>query len=200
MIRPIYTFLINAFAAKLLFSHKFVVKATLMERSEKKLTELGKLLDHGSVKEINERLKMLRAEEPFIGALKMLALFYDKTDDHNLRAAISGLFNDMKERSAMAEVIESVAVVRKPDTMVMLISSCWQSGHDYSPFALPLTEYFIAGDYMISLECFTVLDTCSASISDSDRSQIIIRLQEEKESWETPKQKLAVELITLLKG
>lgn len=171
-----------------------------MEKPEKKLAELGKILDHGSGREINERIKMLRTEEPFKGALRMLALFYDKTDDHNLRAAISGLFNDMKESSAMAEVIESVAAVRKPETRVMLISSCWQSGHDYSAFARPLTEYFIAGDYMISLECFTVLDTCAASISDDDRSHIIIRLQEEKESWETPKHKLAGELITLLKG
>ena len=171
-----------------------------MERSEKKLAELGRILEKGTGREINDRIRLLRTEVPFGGALKMLALFYDKTGDHNLRAAISGLFNDMKEKSAMAEVIDSVSAVRKPDSRVMLISSCWQSGLDYSPFAVPLAEHFVSGDYMTSLESFTVLDTCAASISHTDRARIIITLQEKKESWETPKQKLAGELITLLKG
>ena len=80
----------------------------------------------------------------------------------------------------------------------MLASSCWQSGLDYSEFALPLAEQFIAGDYMTSLECYTVLDTCAGSISDADRTTIILKLQQEIESWETPKQKLAGELISLL--
>ncbi len=171
-----------------------------MERSEKKLAEIGRILENGTGREINDRIRLLRTEVPFGGALKLLALFYDKTMDHNLRAAITGLFNDMKENSAMAEVIDSVKAVRKPDSRAMLISSCWQSGLDYSQFAIPLTEYFVSGDYMTSLECFTVLETCAASISDGDRARIIITLQEKKESWETPKQKLAGELISLLKG
>ena len=170
-----------------------------MERSEKKLAELGRILENGTVKEINDRIRLLRAEQPFGGVLRMLALFYDKTVDHNLRSSISGLFNDMKEKSAMAEVIDSVAAVRKPDSRVMLISSCWQSGLDYSSFAVPLAEHFVSGDYLTSLECFTVLDTCAASISDADRARIIMTLQEKKESWETPKQILAAELIALLK-
>lgn len=171
-----------------------------MERSAEKLAELGRILEKGTGREINDRIKLLRTEAPFGGALKMLAMFYDKTGDDNLRAAISGLFNDMKEMSAMAEVIESVSAVRKPDSRAMLISSCWQSGLDYSPFAVTLAEHFVSGDYMTSLECFTVLDTCASSINDNDRARIIIIMQEKKASWETPKQKLAGELIALLKG
>jgi hypothetical protein len=58
----------------------------------------------------------------------------------------------------------------------------------------------MAGDYMISLECFTVLDTCAASISDSDRSGIIYRLQQEMTGFDAPRQELARELIAILKG
>lgn len=171
-----------------------------MERSAKKLSELERILEKGTRREINDRIRLLRTEVPFGGALKMLAMFYDNTGDHILRAAISDLFNDIKERSAMAEVIESVSAVRKQDSRAMLISSCWQSGLDYSPFAVTLAEYFVSGDYMTSLECFTVLDTCASSISHNDRARIIITMQEKKASWETPKQILAGELIALLKG
>ena len=97
-----------------------------MERSAKKLSELERILEKGTRREINDRIRLLRTEMPFGGALKMLAMFYDKTGDHILRAAISDLFNDIKERSAMAEVIESISAVRKPDSRAMLISSCWQ--------------------------------------------------------------------------
>ena len=170
-----------------------------MEKSEKRLAELERILNGGTEREINERIKLLRSEEPFRGALRLLALLYDRTDNENISMAISGLFNDMKQKPAMAEVIESIAAVRKPSTRAMLVSSCWQSGLDYSEFAIPIAEQFLSGDYMLSLECFTVLDTCAASISSGDRLQIILRLQQQIESWETPKQKLAAELISLLK-
>jgi hypothetical protein len=82
----------------------------------------------------------------------------------------------------------------------MLTSSCWQSGLDYSEHATALAGFFMEADYMTSLECFTVIETCAADISDSDRAGIIFRMQQQMESWDTPKQKLAGELISLLKG
>jgi len=45
-----------------------------------------------------------------------------------------------------------------------------------------------------------VLDTCSGSISDNDRKTILIRLQKEVMQYDAPKQKLAGELIAVLKG
>jgi hypothetical protein len=80
----------------------------------------------------------------------------------------------------------------------MLASSCWQSGLDYSDHAIALAEIFIKSDYMTSLECFTVLETCSGMISDTDKSEIIGRLRNETDSYDTVKQLLAKELITVL--
>jgi len=170
-----------------------------MERSEKKLAELAMILNGGRERDIAERIRLLRSEAPFGGALRMLALHYDKTDNHSIRLAIAGLFNDLKEKTAREEVIESLAAVRKADSREMLISSCWQSGLDYSEFAIPLADQFITGEYMVSLECFTVLDSCAESISDSDRSEILLRLQQNIESYDTPKRKLAGDLISILK-
>ncbi|MCU0459263.1 MAG: hypothetical protein MUE37_09290 [Bacteroidales bacterium] len=171
-----------------------------MEHSEKKLAGLGTILNGGKEKEIAERIRLLRSEEPFGGALKLIALYYDQTDNQHIRQIISDLFNDLKEKSARAEVIESVTMVRKQDTRAMLISSCWQSGLDYSEFAKPLAEQFITGDYMTSLECFTVLDTCAGSISHSERDEIVLLLRTDIESFDIPKKKLALELISMLKG
>jgi hypothetical protein len=171
-----------------------------MEKAEKRLTGLVSVLNGGADREIAERIKLLRSEEPFSGALRSLAIHFDKTDNQNIKQAIAAFFNDLKEKTARAEVIDSISVVRKQASKSMIISSCWQSGLDYSDFALQLAGHFIEGDYMTSLECFTVFDNCATTIGESDRAAVITMLQEQLDSYDTPKQKLATELITLLKG
>jgi hypothetical protein len=170
-----------------------------MERSEKKVAELGRVLNNGKHHEIDEKVRLMRAETPFNGALRMLALFYDKSDDDSIKLIISGFFNDMKDSAGRAEIIESLAAVSKQDSMAMLASSCWQSGLDYSGHAIALADAFMAGDYMTSLECFTVIESCSTKISDGDRIAIIFKLENEIKAYDAPKQRLAGELITLLK-
>ncbi|NLE34444.1 MAG: hypothetical protein GX622_05030 [Bacteroidales bacterium] len=171
-----------------------------MERSEKKLAELGKVLVGGKSSDIIERIRLLRMEMPFIGALKMLALFYDRTEDEGIKLTISGLFNDMKEQGAKPEIIDAINAVTDQKSKAMLLSSCWQSGLDYSEHAHSLAGFFMTGDYMTSLECFTVFETCASSVSEADRTSIIARLRQEIDSWDKPMQKLGEELISLLEG
>lgn len=170
-----------------------------MLKSEKKLAELNKILTNGKYNEINDRISILRSEEPFAGAVSLLADFYDKTKDEGLKLLVSEFFNDMKERSCRAEVIESMASVSNPASKAMLASSCWQSGLDYSDHAVALAEIFIISDYITSLECFTVLETCSGMISSADKSGIISRLANKIDTYDTAKLKLARELIAVMK-
>jgi len=81
----------------------------------------------------------------------------------------------------------------------MLASSCWQSGLDYSEFAVNLAEAFMEGDYETSLECFTVIENCSDSISDDDIDEIIFRLGNEIVNFDAAKSRLTQELISVLK-
>ncbi len=171
-----------------------------MIKSDKKLAELSKILINGKYNEINARISILRSEEPFEGAIMMLARYYDRTSDEQLKLIISAFFNDMKESSGQSEVIEALTSVADPASKAMLASSCWQSGLDYSGYALALTDAFITGDYLTALECFTVLDTCSVSLNDRDRAEVIFRIQNENLKFDQKKQQLALELITLLKG
>ncbi len=171
-----------------------------MLKSDKKLAELNKMLVNGKYNEINDRISMLRAEEPFEGAIRSLALFYDSTPDEGLKSIITAFFNDMKEVSCRAEVIESLKSVSNQASRTMLASSCWQSGLDYSEYAVALADAFMTGDFMTSLECFTVLENYAGTISDKDRTGIIIKLEKEIPGYDAPMQKLALELITLLRG
>jgi len=170
-----------------------------MLKSEKKLAELNKILSNGKYNEINDRISILRSEEPFAGAVSLLADFYDKTRDEGLKLLVSEFFNDMKERSCRSEVIESMASVSNPASKAMLASSCWQSGLDYSDHAVALAEIFILSDFITALECFTVLETCSGMISSADKSGIITRIADKTDTYDTAKLKLARELIAVMK-
>jgi hypothetical protein len=170
-----------------------------MLKSEKKLAELSKILTNGKYNEIIDRISILRSEEPFAGTISLLADFYDKSKDEALKLLISAFFNDIKERSCRAEVIESLAAVSNPASKAMLASSCWQSGLDYSEHAVALAEIFILSDYITSLECFTVLETCSGMISSADKSGIINRLEDVIDTYDTAKRQLARELIAVMK-
>ena len=169
-----------------------------MLKSEKKLAELNKILTNGKYNEINDRISILRSEEPFEGAISLLAHFYDRTRDEGLKLLISAFFNDMKERSCRAAVIESLASVSNQASKAMLASSCWQSGLDYSEHAVALAEIFMQSDYLTSLECFTVLETCSGMISNTDKSEIVNKLKDAAGTYDNVKQLLAKELITVL--
>lgn len=171
-----------------------------MLKSDKKLAELNKMLANGKYNEINDRISMLRTEEPFEGAIRSLALFYDNTSDEGLKTIIMAFFNDMKERSCREEVIESLKSVSNQASRAMLASSCWQSGLDYSDYAVALADAFMTGEFMTSLECFTVLENCAGTISDKDRAGIIRKLEMAIPEVDAPMQKLALELITLLRG
>ncbi len=170
-----------------------------MIKSEKKLTELRKVLDGGKHFEIEERIGLLRDTEPFEGAILMLASFYEKTTDTGLHLLISGFFNDLKEKSVCSEVIEALRSSASPSTKAMLAASCWQSGLDYSDHASALADIYISGDFLTSLECFTVLDTCSSMIPDKEKKSIIKMLEKGIENHDKAKQQLTHELISVLK-
>jgi len=171
-----------------------------MIKSAKKLGDLEKMLSTGSHHDIEKTVTSLRNSESFEGALKMLALFYDKTEDEGLQLLISGFFNDIKERASCPEVIEALTGVKNQATKAMLAASCWQSGLDYSEHAVALARIYADGDYSTSLECFTVLETCATNLSDEDRIKVIKLLKEEADVQDDAKKQLTRELIAVLKA
>jgi len=171
-----------------------------MIKSAKKLADLEKTLSTGSHHDIEKTITSLRNSESFEGALKMLALFYDKTDDKGLKLLISDFFNDMKELTSRTEVMDALTGEISQATKEMLAASCWQSGLDYSEHAVALTRIYVDGNYATSLECFTVLETCADMISDADRAQSISLLEEKSEMQDDAKKHLTGELISVLKG
>jgi hypothetical protein len=169
-----------------------------MIRSGKKLKELTEILNKDNNILKAEAIELLRKEQPFEGAIGLLTSFYNKTDDFSLRKTIEGFMNDLKEQSASIEVINEIRKQWKADTISMLVSSCWQSGLDYSDYSLDLAKVFLRGDYVTAIECLTVIEESVHELSRERKDEIIKIIKESTLSPVNDKRELILELIAIL--
>ncbi|MGC1391867.1 MAG: hypothetical protein WA816_12590 [Bacteroidales bacterium] len=166
--------------------------------SGKKIKALDEILNKDNNIVIIEAIELLRQEKPFEGAIGLLTAFYDKTEDFSIRKSIAGFMNDLKDQSACKEIIEEIRKQWKSDTISMLISSCWQSGLNYSDYSLDLAKVFIKGDYITAVECLTVIEDSVDELNKVRKDEIIKMLEENTLSQINEKKALTQELILIL--
>jgi hypothetical protein len=169
-----------------------------MIKSDRKIKELAGILKNDGNIAIKEAIELLRKERPFEGAIALLTEFYDKTDDFPIRKTIEGFMNDLKEQSVCEEVIREIRKQWKPDTISMLVSSCWQSGLNYSDYSLDLAKVFLVGDYVTAVECLTVIEESVNEMTKSVKDEILKMLDESPVSGVNEKDALLLELISIL--
>jgi hypothetical protein len=169
-----------------------------MIKSEKKIRELSEILNKDNIIVILAAIELLRKEKPFEGAIGLLTVFYDKTENDPIRKIIAGFMNDLKDQTVCQEVINEIRKQWKPETISMLVSSCWQSGLNYSDYSLDLAKVFLKSDYVTAFECLTVIEESAHKISQSDKDEIVKMLADSPVSEVTEKQALTLELISIL--
>ena len=169
-----------------------------MIKSENKVKELIEVLNNDENIVITEAIELLRQEKPFEGAIGLLTSFYDKTNDMQVRKSIAGFMNDLKDQSACIEVISEIRKEWKPDTVSMLVSSCWQSGLNYSDYSIDLAKVFLQGDYVTAIECLTVIEESVQELSKKKRSEVIKLIEENPFPLLNEKSTLTLELISIL--
>ncbi|MFH0842792.1 MAG: hypothetical protein V1903_09245 [Bacteroidota bacterium] len=170
-----------------------------MIKSEKRLKELTTMFGRKNKEAITGAVLLLRQEEPFEGIISLLVSFYNQSDDIPLRKVIEEFFNDIKDHSVRPEVIAEIRKPWKTNTISMLISSCWQSGLDYSDYLTDLARVFLKSDYATAVECMTVISE-SVNNSNRERKDEIIRIVKDSPlSFTNEKLTLTEELISILK-
>ena len=79
-----------------------------MVESEKKLRALEARLNDKNKKVVSDAIVSLRNEDPFSGAIGLLAFLFDRTDDHIIKDLVRNFLNDIKESGARNEIIGEV--------------------------------------------------------------------------------------------
>jgi hypothetical protein len=170
-----------------------------MTNPENKRKELEHILKKENFVRIAESIKMLRNESPFEGATCLLISFYDKTDNSKIKKLITEFLNDLKYQASCAEIITCLKTDINPDTRLMLVSSCWQSGLNYSAYSVDFAKIFVDEDYMTALECFTVIESSADNMTRSMKDEVISIINKGMHTNSSDKNKLAIELISILR-
>jgi hypothetical protein len=111
---------------------------------------------------------------------------------------IEDFFNDIKDHSVRPEII---AEIRKPwnsRTISMLVSSCWQSGLDYSDYLDDIASIYLKSDYPTAIECMTVISESVNNCTRARKDKIIRIVRESPLSFTHEKLTLTEELISIL--
>jgi hypothetical protein len=169
-----------------------------MIKSGKKLKELSIILKKRNNQLTAEAIKSLRNNEPFKGAIGLLVTHFNENEDRSVRKIIEEFFNDLKDKSLRPEVM---AEIRKPlnsATISMLISSCWQSGMDYSDYLEDIADVYLRGDYVTAIECMTVIEESVGNCTTEKKNGIIKTIEESPLSGLNEKSALTLELISIL--
>lgn len=169
-----------------------------MNENSKRVKELAVRLNNKSSTVVIDTITGLRNLESFAGAVQLLIELYDRSDNTGIKDAIRSFMNDLKGESVRMEVVEEIKKAYRNDTIEMIASSCWQSGLDYSEHALVFANVFAKGEYMIALECFTVLEESMHLLPIDTRENIIKIIKKEKEHYSREKSMLMQELIRML--
>jgi hypothetical protein len=170
-----------------------------MITQENKRKELEHILSRDNFVRIVEAIKMLRNESPFGGAIGLLVSYYDESNNNSIKKLIKEFLNDLKDKAFCIEVVAEMKKDIKPETLRMVVSSCWQSGLNYAGYSSDFASLFITGDYMTAIECFTVIESSVPTMTRAKKDEIIKMIRERPVSWTKEKEALALELISVLK-
>jgi len=167
-------------------------------KSEKKLSELERILKKGNPALVSEAIKILRDEEPFEGAIGLLAEYYNNASDKINNKIIEEFFNDIRYQSARPEVIAEIRKPHKQDTICMLVSSCWQSGLDYSAYIEDIAGIFLKSEYPTAIECMTLIEESVKYNTRVEKDNIINIIEKSPRAFTNEWNALTRELIEIL--
>ncbi|HUS87327.1 MAG TPA: hypothetical protein VMW76_08810 [Bacteroidales bacterium] len=161
-----------------------------MPEPMRRLEQLGALFKTGNDQQIIARIAALREEEVFSGVIKLIAKLHEETGSDGIKSIISEFLNDIKDNTLAGEVIEAIDTTGSEETRRVLISSCWQSGIDYSNLIASFIEYSIKGNYMIALECYSVIEQEAYKVEDNIRIICLEKIRSSMKSQPAEKIKL----------
>ncbi len=171
-----------------------------MIRSAKRLKELDLALTRDNPLMAAQAIEFIRNEQPFEGAIGLLISYYNRSGDSSIKKQIANFMNDIKDQSACSEVMNEIRKEIVPETLRMLISSCWQSGLDYSDFSSDFAAIFLlTEDYMTAVECFTVIESSVQKMTRKDKDEIIRIINKGPSARPDEKSALKLELVSILR-
>jgi hypothetical protein len=167
--------------------------------------------DNRAIKLIAEKLNSENSDEVLFtinqirnsGDPEILFFLIDllkRTKNIQVSSAIVGLLMDLKNQAAVEEIISALKNEDLHDIRKTLLTSCWQSGLNYSKYLDFFVELFIVNDFEIAFEALTIIENIEESYPDDMINPIIKKLKSGHIRETGPKKELFIEMVHILEN
>lgn len=121
------------------------------------LNHLHTILESGNNAEILKTIERLRSDGSATSIPYLVDVLVNNPSE-DVKNAVAAYLFDLKEKSALPALIRAIQDPRNREYQQLLVSACWESGLDCTPYLDFFIDLAIIADYMVCLECLTVIE------------------------------------------
>lgn len=163
--------------------NKLIINRLLSDNTEEVIFAINKLRNTGNKNLIPYLIDMLATHKSTKVKESIIALLYD-----------------LKYQSAVEAIIKAIKSDKYAHILEELLSICWQSSLDFSKYIDVLTEKFIRGNFKVSFEAITAIESIESKIDGELAKNSIAALKNEINNIEENKKELLIELVHIIEG
>jgi hypothetical protein len=122
------------------------------------------------------------------------------TTDLDMMNHYTGFLSGVKSKKAPAIFVKFLADPAYARIRIELTRACWESQLDFSPYLMSFARLYIADDFVLALEAFSVIEyTClERTVSKELVKEITLLIKNNLPDQPETKQKLTCQLIAVL--
>jgi ERCC4-type nuclease len=185
--------------------NKHVMSTSDKERKAKMIALITDLKS-GEEKKILKALKGLQVNGDDEAILPILEVWNEGVSE-KAEAEIITFLSDIKSTTSVDPIMDVLLDNNFKDIHHALLTTIWNSKVDYSPYLVDFVTLATQYDFMITLECLTIIENLDGPFEEHHflDTEIILRefaekVQHKKEDFDERKVKLVSEIGNILKG
>lgn len=119
--------------------------------------------------------------------------------DHDIKRKLFHLLSNVSLKGAELEWMKIILEEKEPVNTRDILNICWNSKLNFSPFILEFVKIAINNDYLIAMECLTIIENLEGPFEESSllESQILLKGYYENIEPKDDKKKYVIDEITL---
>ncbi|MEY1639648.1 hypothetical protein [Tenuifilum osseticum] len=126
----------------------------------------------------------------------ILSLLFS-TRSEKLKNEVVNFLVDLKNKSSIDTIVEAIRQNKRSKDIHLLVSVCWQSRLDFTPYVDTFIDIMEHGNYQACLEAFTVIENMTENLNGEQLNDLKAKIKSVKgDNAET--KPLIEELVKLL--
>jgi hypothetical protein len=137
------------------------------------------------------------------GKAEIIPLLFDLLEKHQNDTIFEEVFkimDQLKDGKSVPFIVSEIENKRSEKYRTRLITSCWQSGLDFSEHILLIVKQFVLGDFLMAIEAFSVIEENIHNVNEKMVLECKDYLIKNLKKIQPDKKPLYIELVKLVES